>query len=594
MHHPHRDIDLRVDLEATMRDGTVLRADVYRPAGSGPWPVLLARTPYGKQDPGVLARLDPVAAARRGYLVVVQDCRGRFRSDGHWQPLVHEGADGFDTVAWAARLPGADGRVGMYGPSYLGHTQRAAMAAHPPQLHAAVPELTWADPHNGLLSRGGALELGLLTHWTLTLGFNVLERRHADRPAELRRHLPLLNSALDNLATHTYWELPAHDLPTVRRLGLPAPAVPRPHSAAHVTAPPAAKARRPERAVPTLTVAGWFDCFLQGSLDNHLDARRSGAPAALIVGPWTHSDQGRLIGDTDFGPGADAAAIDGGASLLVRQLDWLDRHLPRGAPPAPAPVPSAAEPPVLLFVMGVNRWHRLESWPPRSTGLSWYLHTDGTLSRGLPAPDAPPGVFRHDPNDPVPTRGGALLMAPEYPAGPVDQHDVEQRADVLVYTSEPLDAPLEVIGRVRVHLAADSTAPTTDWIARLCDVTPDGVSCNVTDGILRTSPAFPAANGPPPPPEHRIDLWSTAHVFLPGHRIRLQVASSCFPRWDRNPGCHDSAPDDGVLPAARQTVHHDAARPSRLVLPVTQLRAPALPVHAPRTDPTVGGSAHAD
>ena len=537
MHRPHRDTDIRIDLEATMRDGTVLRADLYRPTGNGPWPVLLARTPYGKQDPGVLARLDPFGTARRGYLVVIQDCRGRFRSDGHWQPFVHEGEDGHDTVEWAAALPGSDGRVGMYGPSYLGHTQWAAIATRPPHLCAAAPELTWADPHDGLLSRGGATELGLVTHWTLSLGINVLERRYSGDSVELRGQLAALNTALDELPTHAYWEHPAPASPTLRRFGL--------------SAPTAGSAPLPHPDVPTLTVAGWFDCFLQGSLDNYVRARQGGQQAALIVGPWSHDNQSGRIGDTDFGPTADAAGIDNAGSLLERELDWFDRQLKQRRA---APVPS----PVLLFVMGVNQWRHLRDWPPESVDSPWYLHADSRLSPEPPEPHASPDTWHHDPNDPVPTCGGAILMAPGFAAGPVDQRRIEERDDVLVYTSDPLDAPLEVVGRITIHLVADSSTPAADWVARLCDVDPDGVSQNITDGILRTQQTQQRTR------ELTVDLWSTAHVFLPGHRIRLQIASSCFPRWDRD--LDDSA--TAALPLARRSLYHDAARASRLVLPV--------------------------
>ena len=529
--------EIEIDLEATMRDGTVLRADAYRPAGDGPWPVLLARTPYGKQDPDVLARLDPHATARRGYLVIIQDCRGRYRSDGQWLPLVHERDDGYDTVRWAAHLPGTDGRVGMYGPSYLGYTQRAAMSARPPELYAAVPGFTWSDLDDGLISRGGAYELGLVTHWTLTLGVNVLERRYAGRPAELRRQLADLNTALDDLVARVYWELPADE--PLRRLNLPSP-----------TRDPAL--HLPHATVPTLVVAGWFDSFLQGSLDNYVAARDAGQQTALIVGPWSHDNQTSRVGDTDFGATADASAIDDGASLLTRELDWLDRHL------KPEALPANPQAPVLLFVMGSNQWRRLPTWPPQSIDVPWYLHADGRLSPDFPEPDSPADSFEHDADNPVPTCGGALLLPPQFPAGPFDQQQIEKRDDVLVYTSEPLTDAVEVIGRVKLHLVAASTASTTtaftasttpvDWVARLCDVDADDVSRNVTDGVLRTD--RPAA-------EHVIDLWSTAHVFLPGHRIRLQVTSSCFPRWDRD------------LNTGHRIVYHDAARPSRLVLPVT-------------------------
>jgi len=521
------------EVEARMRDGAVLRADVYRPRGDGPWPVLLARTPYGKKDPDVLARLDPAHATDRGYLVVVQDCRGRFGSEGLWEPLAHEGADGYDTVEWAAGLPGADGRVGMYGASYLGHAQWAAIGARPPSLFAAAPEFTWSDPHDGLITRDGAYELGLMTQWTLTLGRDVLERRHADRPAERRRQLAALESAIDDLVTRTYWELPPGA--SVRRFDLPAPA---------------SDDHQPGSTVPVLVVAGWFDAFLQGSIDNYVAARDSGAPAALIVGPWSHGNQtSRSSGDTDFGAAADSATLDGAGSLLDRELDWLDRHLKSGTP--------EPEPPVLLFVMGVNRWRRMTTWPPDSVESSWYLRGDGSLVPDSPGPAWPPGTFCYAPDDPVPSHGGALLLPDEFPAGQFDQYPIEQRPDVLVYTSAPLEEPLEVIGRIRVHVAAESTAASSDWIARLCDVDLDGVSRNITDGILRTSAAPTGAARKPE--ELVIDLWSTAHVFLPGHRVRLQITGSCFPRWDRN-----------GTEAAYQTVHHGPTARSRLVLPVVR------------------------
>ena len=519
------------DVGATMRDGTVLRADVHRPEhGGGPWPVLLVRSPYDKRDPGILALLDPELAVRRGYLVVIQDVRGRFRSAGDWQPLVHEQDDGRDTVRWAARLPGADGRVVMYGPSYLGQAQWAALSADTSELIAAAPEFTWSDPCDGLLARGGADELGLITQWTLGLGRDLLRRRHAGRPDESRRRLAELADALGRLDTADGW-----DPLVLRRLDLPVPAAPPirpvPDSLGRLTA-------------PTLTVAGWYDAFLQGSLDNHVAARASGRPAALIVGPWSHNNQGRRIGGTDFGPTADAASMDRGSSLRTRQLDWFDRQLGR-------PTPSAA-PPVLLFVMGADEWRELESWPPPAVPTPFHLRAGGVLSAAPPEADEPADGYRHDPADPVPTRGGQILLTDAFPAGPLDQRPIEDRSDVLVYTGPVLADPLELIGRVRVHLGAGSTTSTADWVARLCDVGPDGVSVNITDGVLR---AHHADAGPR---ELAVDLWSTAYVLLPGHRLRLQIASSCFPRWDPTPE------------AADRTVHHSAAHPSHVVLPVVR------------------------
>ncbi|MBR7833552.1 CocE/NonD family hydrolase, partial [Actinospica durhamensis] len=389
-----------------------------------------------------------------------------------------------------------------------------------------IPEFTWADPYDGLLARGGAHELGLVTQWTSTLGVNVLERRLADRPDELRRQLAQLDDALDAFP----------DSDAISRLNLPLPRHAEP-------APPGAGTDAPAH-VPAFIVAGWYDCFLQGSLDAYARARRDGTPVSLIVGPWSHDNQTRRVGEIDFGAAADAAAIDGADSLLDRELDWLGRQL--------EPHPTASEQSVLVFVTGADTWRRMPHWPPAAADTSWFLHDGGVLSSDAPEPEATGARLRTDPSSPVTTHGGAVLLSPQFPAGPYDQQQVEKRDDVLVYTSAPLALPLEVMGRVRVDLAGESTADVTDWVARLCDVAPDGVSRNITDGILRAHGAGAQ--------EHRIDLWSTAHVFQPGHRIRLQVTGSCFPRWDLAPS------------GARRIVFHDPARRSRLVLPVVSRR----------------------
>ncbi|NJP47268.1 CocE/NonD family hydrolase [Streptomyces sp. PRB2-1] len=511
-----------------MRDGVGLCADVYRPGvGRGPWPVLLARTPYGRRDPGVLARLEPGGAAGRGFVVVVQDVRGRGDSGGVWEPLVGEGADGYDTVRWAARLPGADGRVVMYGPSYLGHTQWAALGARPPELVAAVPEFTWAEPRDGLVARGGAAERGLLAQWTLGLGHEVLSRAHAADPAARARALDELARAREGLDAGDWDPQALRALPLPGRPGgPPLPAVPADHRALPAT--------------PTLTVAGWYDAFLQGSLDNYTAARAAGHPAALIVGPWTHDDQAGRTPGYDFGPAADAAALDGGPSLRARTLTWL-RAVLDGAPPA--------GPPVLVHVMGAGEWRALDGWPPPARPTAWYLRAGGPLSTAPPHAGEEPGRFRHDPADPVPTRGGALLLTAAYPAGPHDQRAVEARGDVLVHTSAPLAAPLEVMGRIRAVLAVAADAGPADWVVRLCDVAPDGTSRVLADGVLRTAAAGER--------EVAVDLWSTAHLFRTGHAVRLHVAASSHPRWDV------------AGPPGTRTVFRDAARASRLVLPVT-------------------------
>ncbi|MEW1863517.1 CocE/NonD family hydrolase [Streptomyces sp. NPDC088194] len=575
---------------APMRDGTVLRADVYRPPyGRGPWPVLLARCPYGRRDPGILARLAPATAARRCWLVVLQDTRGRFGSDGAWEPLAHEYDDGHDTVRWAAGLPGSDGRVAMYGPSYLGHAQWAAIEAAPPELVAAIPEFTWSDPADGLLARGGARELGLPVQWTLGLGHEVLRRRHAADAVRRRAALAELARAEGELRAG-HWDLAAPDalgLPVPGRVGAPPPrAVPADHTAL----PP----------VATLTVAGWYDAFLQGSLDNHAAARAAGHRAALIIGPWTHDNQsGRAepaaAGDVfDFGPHADSAHIDGGGSLLERQLDWLETVVERtrivgggsrdAAEPRNAPEPGAgrargtsADATALVFVTGAGRWRRFAAWPPPSDPTAWYLHANGELSTRPPSVTgmAGPGrSFRHDPADPVPALGGALLLTEQHPAGPADQRPIEARPDVLVYASAPLTRPLEIAGRISAVLTVTCTAPTATWVVRLCDVAPDGTSVNLADGIARAAhpvgrpgPAGPAGSagpaGPAGPIETAVDvdLWSAHHLFRPGHALRVHVAATSHPRWQPEPG------------PAVQTVLPGASR----------LMLPSVPACPPRT-----------
>jgi putative CocE/NonD family hydrolase len=557
------DVVIEFDVPAEMRDGTILRADVFRPAGDGSWPVLLVRSPYNKQDPRILGILDPLAAVRRGYLVVIQDTRGRYRSEGDWEPFRYERADGYDSVGWAAALPGANGSVGMYGPSYLGNAQWMAALGRPPQLKALVPAFTWADPYDGLFGRGGAIELGLSGSWSLQQGASLLARRWRDAPVERGERVADLVAEIDALATTTYWELPAGGFPAFARTDVPDLGYQR-----ALADPSAADACRVAGGysrvdLPTFNIAGWYDVFLQGSLDNHVAMSAAGRPTTLLVGPWSHGNQGPQQGEVNHGVAAGEGAVDLRASLGTLQLDWLDRWL------KPAQPAAAGRSPVRIFVTGINRWRDEESWPlARAVDTPMYLRAGGGLSRAEPGVDERPDGYRYDPADPVVTHGGALLMSSEFPAGPFDQRRVEERPDVLVYTGERLDAELEVTGRVRVCLVAASTAPATDWVARLCDVDPSGVSRNLTDGIRRvTAP-------PGEPVAHEIDLWSIGHVFRRGHRIRVQITSSNFPRWDRNLNTGEPAEVGTAMVVAEQTVFHQAAWPSRIVLPVVPAQGP--------------------
>ncbi|MFF4274302.1 CocE/NonD family hydrolase [Streptomyces sp. NPDC001536] len=552
------EIQVEFDVPAEMRDGTVLRADVYRPGGTGPWPVLLSRLPYGKQMALAIALLDPLAAARRGFMVVLQDTRGRFASEGEWEPWTYEESDGYDTVRWAAALPGANGSVGMIGASYFGHTQWMAALSKPPELKAIAPMVAWSDPDDGLWTRGGAIELGITAPWSLMMGADALMRRHSTDPAALGGSLVGLVQDLDGLADGGYGELPAGRFPAFARHDLPELGYERSRREPDWARTARVAGRHDEVDLPTFQVGGWYDIFTQGTLDNFTAMRRAGRPATLIMGPWSHANQQHVIGDVNFGFGANSAFMGMRGPLNGLQLDWFQRTIGDG---------EALESDtgrVLLFVMGVNQWREETEWPlSRAVDTDFHLRADGRLTQEPPAVAEQAEEFTYDPMDPVPTTGGALLMSEEFRPGPLDQRDVEAREDVLVFTSEPLAEDVEVTGRVRAVLFAATDGPSTDWVTRLCDVDEHGVSRNVTDGIVRVRAATPCEAA-----EHVVDLWSTSIVFRAGHQIRVQVTSSNFPRWNRNLNTDETEESATTARVARQQVFHDPARPSRIVLPV--------------------------
>lgn len=565
-------VQVELDVPAAMRDGTILRANVYRPSGPGPWPVLLSRLPYGKDLPLGTAVLDPVQAARRGYMVVVQDTRGRFTSDGDWHPIVDEAADGVDTIAWAAALPASSGRVGMYGASYFGFTQWSAAVQAPPALKAIAPFITWRDPRNGQLFRGGAMELGINANWNLTMAVDAVVRRHREDRPQLARALAQLVKDLDGMAAEGYASLPlaefgplarAGSLEYFARLALA-------DNAADELTEARIAGREAEAQVPAYIAGGWYDIFAQDTLDSYAAMRAAGKTAKLLMGPWTHGAQGDPVGELTFGFAASTAFVDMRADFQTMQLRWFDHWL------RDQDTGLLDEPPVKVFQMGSGRWLDLEDWPPPSRPDEHHLAEAGRLTRDR-AEDSAPDEYTYDPANPVPTRGGNLLMAAAYTAGPFEQSAVEARPDVLVYTSEPLAEDLAVAGRITVKLWAASSAPDTDFVARLCDVRPDGRSYNLVDGIVRARHRCAPAGEPPSPIEpgrpyeYEIDLWSTCHVFRAGHRLRLQVTSSCFPRWDRNLNTGEHPGTSTRMQPARQTVFHDPARPSRLILPVARL-----------------------
>jgi putative CocE/NonD family hydrolase len=555
-----RNVTVEFDVPARMRDGVTLRANVYRPHGDGPWPVLLTRLPYGKDVPEMMLWLDPVQTAAKGFMVVVQDTRGRFRSEGEWIPLHFERADGYDTVEWAAKLPGANGRVGMYGASYLGHVQWMAAAEQPPSLAAIAPGFVATDFLNGLFSRGGAMEIGIAVLWTLQMGGAYLERLGLSEQ-ELGERFTALIDDFDKLTSDGLWGLPVHDLPVLRRHDFPELGTFRRLDDPDVVKRCDITGEYERVVVPSFHIGGWHDVATQGVLDGYTALAALGRPARLVMGPWTHALlSGDPVGELCFGLRGSrvGAPAHPHGDLNDEQLAWFGQHLLSDGAAQDA---DESQAPVRIFVMGRNVWREEASWPlARAREERWFLGADGALRPEGPRSGEQPTEFVYDPAHPVPTLGGQTVLPAAFPAGPRDQAHVEARDDVCVFTSEPLQRDLEVTGRIRVVLHAESSAPSTDWVARLCDVHPDGRSFNLCDGILRVEQGADHLH------EIEIDLWSTSNVFFAGHRLRVQVTSSNFPRWDRNLNTGNQR--EPRWQTARQHIHHDTQCPSWIELPV--------------------------
>jgi putative CocE/NonD family hydrolase len=578
------------DVPATMRDGTVLRANVFQPddGGIGRYPVLLTRLPYGKDLPLGSAALNPTQAARLGYVVVVQDVRGTFSSEGDFFPMLAEAQDGYDTVEWAARLPGANGTVGMYGVSYFGHTQWAAASQHPPALRALLPMHTWNDtgaPNAGVVWRNGVLQFGGEVAWQLEMALPQLPRRIRDNPQALAGALYALTQEIDRLPTQGFFELPLDSFGPLDRVG----AAEATRYAIEARENPALTAQSAiaaayELPLPVFHIGGWYDLFLGGTIANFQAMSAAGHQQQwLLIGPWTHGNVNHVQGDVNFGFVSGGALLDYQVDLLSLSLQFFD-HALKGAPNIFTVMPR-----IKYFLMGANIWRSAATWPPsEATAQQWYLGSGGHANtlRGDGAlvpvmPDrAAADEFTYNPAEPVPTLGGAHQLPAIFRRGPVDQRPLEERSDVLVYTSAPLETPVIVAGPVTVTLYVASDALDTDFVARLVDVYPDGRAIPLTDGVVRLS----LRDGVETRAEVRpgeiyrveIDLWSTANAFLPGHQIRLDVTSSNFPRWERNLNTGADSARSTEMRVAHQRVVHDTDHPSHVtlyVLPREVLRA---------------------
>ena len=540
------------NVRVPMRDGTRLATTVFLPETT-PCPAVLVRTAYNRVG------LQGTEFTAMGMALVVQDCRGRYASEGEWYPFVHEADDGLDTLEWLLQQPWCDGRVGMFGDSYLAATQFHLAPLAGQRLTALNPRFMAGDCWKRAYYCDGAFSLGLTWSW---LCFETCARTSEAALMPLfdvrgiLESLPLLAMDERSGAGHVnsfrdYAQHCAYD-DHWRQINV--------------------RQELHRCQTPMLLMGGWYDYYAGETFANyaalveHAPSDELRAAHRVIVGPWTHGvNPTTTLGELDFGP---EALRENDATMR-----WLECLLKGGSPSEFQPAP------IRLFVMGRNQWRDEHEWPPaRTEWTDLHLRAEGSLTVE-PPDEEPPDQYAYDPRDPVPTLGGNHSIGPYNPGlyemarpGPFDQRPVEARPDVLVYTSDSLDRDTEVTGPIVVTLHAASSAPDTDFVARLCDVYPDGRSINITEGVIRAR----FREGVWRPPKlmepgavyrFTIDLQATSNVFLAGHRIGLDITSSCFPLWDRNLNTGGDPATDTDMQVAQQTVHHSRNYPSRIRLP---------------------------
>ncbi len=552
-----------------MRDGVNLRADIYRPKADGQFAVLLQRTPYDKRNAGDFA----FEAASQGFVAIVQDVRGRYSSEGEWYTFKHESDDGYDTVEWAAALPYSNGKVGMWGGSYVGATQMLAAIAHPPHLAGICPVVTASNYHDNWTYQGGAFEQWFDQSWTSGLAQDTLNRAVGKNTNAMLgvAKLPLNSYPLFNFSDTSNVPLGASALAPYFLDWLAHPSYDDYWKQISI------EEHYADIKVPALHIAAWYDIFQGGSLRNYMGIKaRGGSDAArhgqhLLVTIGGHAGGGRKIGDVDFGP---AAAEYEENDLTLKWYQYLFQGVQN----------EFAGKAVKVFVMGANQWREEDDWPlARAQSTKYFLHSakgasslrgDGNLSAAAPRSE-PADHFVYDPANPAPTIGGPLCCDGWHqPAGPRDQRAVEARDDVLVYSTPPFAQDTEVTGPVSLELFAQSSAVDTDFEAKLVDVGPDGFAQNLTEGIIRAryrnSQEKPELMNPGQIYKFVIDLWSTSDVFMKGHALRLEISSSNFPRFDRNLNTGETQAAAQRYVSATNTVYHDAEHPSALILPIVK------------------------
>jgi putative CocE/NonD family hydrolase len=566
----NRPYEVKVEKEvpATMRDGIRLLSNVYRPDAEGKFPAILIRTPYNKDRYNRDYSLFPYKAAQKGYVVIIQDVRGRYSSEGVFLPYLQEKDDGYDAVEWVSTLPYVDGKVGMYGCSYLGAVQWLAAIADPPHLKAIFPQCTFASGRHFFYFEG-TFDLSWIG-WLYGRLSDLIRHRSPDNiPSDLKGAFPLWE------ANKWKWLkfLPLGDFPILKEL---CPYyyewIGHPDDGTFWDFADIEKFHK-NVSVPAYNLTGWYDDGYgqPGAIFNYLGMKANGKTEIarkgqkLIIGPWTHcSCESSKSGDLDFG----AEAIIDTDALAIRWFDYWLKGIENGI---------MEEPPIRLFVMGDNEWRDEEEWPlSRAEQTSFFLHSkgsansiwgDGSLTLEKPEQQKP-DRFTYDPSNPV---TDYFFEEP----GARDLRSIEARNDVLVYTSDRLKNDMEVTGPIKAQIFVSSSAKDTDFVVKVSDVFPNGYSQNITpplSGVIRAryrdSEFEPSLLTPGHIYDLDIGLMFTSHVFKEGHRIRVSITSSYFPHIDRNPNTGSPFGTDSEGVCAEQTIFHDNRHPSRIILPV--------------------------
>lgn len=546
-----REVRILFNQRVPMRDGVTLSADVYLPAGEiKKRPVILSRTPYLKADMIVVVRAQQFV--KRGYIYVVMDVRGRGDSDGDFTPYFQEGRDGYDSIEWCARQEWSDGNIGTYGGSYLGRIQWLAALEQPPHLRTMVVLVPPSDP---FVETPTGLPGPMHLCWQHLVSGRVNQPMEAVDWEKVYWHLPLLTMDEQAGRVNPHWrsdfEHPQLD---------------------DYWQPLCYQQRFDEIDLPVLHISGWYDDEQIGTPLNYIGMTTRGASAEartrqrLLMGPWGHNvNTSSKVGEVDFGP-----------QSLIRIYDevgqWFDRWLR-------ASNEGEQDAPVRIFVMGENVWRDEQEWPlARTQWTPFYLHSggsansrfgNGSLSTTQPDLEEKADSYTYNPANPTP-----FLTEPTSAqiGGADDYTSVQRRDDVLVYQTEPLEAATEVTGPIRVELYASSSAVDTDFMAMLIDVWPNGYRQRLCDGMVRArfreGMATPSLIEPGRVYTYTIDCWNTAHVFQAGHSICLQISSSAFPKFDRNPNTGAPLGTTQEFIGAEQRIFHDASSPSALILPI--------------------------